>query len=268
MKHALFIRTFKRDFPYLEYCLRSIGKFCTGWDELVLLVPDRDLEALNAFMHEKNICLDMVRLHVINEWPDKGMLHGMFWVMNAEQACPHSDFIFHFDSDCVFEKPVTPESFMVNGKPLLRYEFFDSICRRHGGIEKWREAVNRMLPFAVPWEVMRGHPEIYHRGLYPVTRQLVEQKMRRPLTQIFKEAQNQFPQDVVEFPCLGAVAMQVFGHLYEPFNMASQANPDLCDWPVQQFWSHGPIDQPQNIWVKGKQETVVPIEFIKKLGLA
>lgn len=267
MTHTLFIRTVKKDFPYLEYCLRSIGKFATGFETL-LLVPNRDAGPLRDFVGEKGLCLDGVRVHEINEWPGKGMLHGMFCVMNADHYCPNSDFIFHIDSDCVFEKPVSPETFMVNGKPLLRFEYFDSIIRRHGGIEKWRVAVEKMLPFSVPWECMRSHPEVYHRGLYAVTRHLVEQKMKQPLLQIFQNAQNQFPQDIVEFPALGAVAMQVFPHLYEPFNMASQANPDLADWPIQQFWSHGDIDKPQHIWVKGQQKEVVPIDFIRNLGLA
>lgn len=266
MNHTIFIRTFKRDFGYLYYCLKSIAKFATGFTDVVLLVPERDL--LDLLKHEASqYVTEFCRLHVIDEWEGKGMLHGMFWVMNADQACPEADFIFHMDSDCVFEKPVSPETFMVNGKPLLRYEFFDSICRRHGGIEKWRVAVNQMLPFPVPWEVMRSHPEVYHRGLYSTTRSLVEQKLRKPLVEIFQQAENKFPQNIVEFPCLGAVAMQMFPHFYEPFNMASQDNPDLADWPIQQFWSHGDIDKPQDIWVKGKQVRVTPMDFIRALGL-
>jgi hypothetical protein len=132
---------------------------------------------------------------------------------------------------------------------------------------RWKEAANLALPFRVDNEFMRGHPEVYHRELYRVARKLIESKQRMPLTEFMQGCRNEFPQTFAEFPTLGAVAYELFRELYEPFDCGAQSNPDMQEWPVQQFWGHGPIDQPQDIWVRGEVKRIVPFEFISQLGI-
>lgn len=264
MTTDLFICTHGKDFGWLKYCLKSIDKFVSGFRSLTIVVPVQDFHELSQMEKPKNIEL---RLRQEHQWPEKGMLWHEYQIMRADEWCADADFIAHFDPDCVFTAPVTPDLFIKNGKPILRYERFDSICGRHPGIMRWKEAVNVALPFPVDKEFMRGHPEVYHRGLYKPARDMIAAKHRVPIEEYIRGCRNEFPQTFCEFATLGAVAYYAFHGLYEPFDCGAQTNPDFQEWPVQQFWSHGPIDQPQNIWVRGEQKTIVPWEFISQLGI-
>lgn len=264
MTTDLFICTHAKDYGWLKYCFKSISKFATGFRALNVVVPVQDAAELLEMPHPNGI---QFNLWSGAEWPNKGMMWHEYQIMKADEWCCDADFIAHLDPDCVFTAPVTPETFIKNGKPILRYERFDSICGRHPGIMRWKEAVNYALPFPVDKEFMRGHPEVYHRGLYRTAREIIELKQQMSLAEFMRGCRNEFPQTFCEFATLGAVAYERFRDLYEPFDCASQRNPDMQEWPIQQFWSHSRIDEPQSTWVRGELKTIVPFDFISRLGI-
>ncbi len=186
-------------------------------------------------------------------------------IMHADEHCAHAGFIAHIDPDCVFTGPVTPETYFQDGKPILRYENFNFIGARHPGVRVWQEAAARCLPFPIHYETMRCHPEVYHHGLYPAARTQMEQKTGQPVADYIRQCRNEFPQGFCEFVTLGNVAMQLYGNVY---HRVEQLNDRVTpDNHLQQFWSHGAMDQPQNIWVKGVQKEVVPLQMLADLGL-
>ena len=267
MKTDFFICTHAKDFPWLRYCLRSIAKFAIGFHEVRILVPSDDLIELSQLVSEE--CVHptgpQVAISTDQEWPGKGMLWHECQEMFADQWCPDADFIAHLDPDCVFTAPVFPETFIKNGKPVLRFENFAFIGHRHPGVLRWQECTAKCLPFPVHYETMRCHPEVYHRGLYAEARHQVEFTTGQTLVDYVKSCRNEFPQTFCEYVTLGNVAMQLFPDLYE---LVEQEG-DLVTPPnhLQQFWSHGPMDQAQDIWVNGKVKTVVPLQMLKELGL-
>ncbi len=269
MNTEIFIVTHGKDFPWLKYCLRSIDKFARGFRTVAVLVPPADAPALEKLVIEipDHASIPITILEQ-PEWPGLGMLWHEAMIMHAETWCPCADFVAHFDPDCIFTAPVTPETFMVDGRPILRYERFESIGRRHPGVLRWKEAAEACLPFTVESEFMRGHPEVYHRDLYVRARNLIVQKTGKRCDDYIRSCRNEFPQTFCEFCTLGAVANEHCPELYHLFDCATQPNPDFQPYPVQQFWSHAPIDQPQNTWVRGEQKTIVPLEMITQLGLA
>ncbi len=272
MNTVIFIVTHAKDFPWLKYCLRSISKFARDFSSVTILVPSQDYAMLldNLVDVDEMPCWPnpfRVTSVSADQWPGLGMLWHEAQIMRADQWCPAADFIAHFDPDCIFTAPVTPETFMVDGRPILRYERFETIGRRWPAVLRWKEAAEACLPFPVEAEFMRGHPEIYHRGLYAYTRNLIVQKTGKLCDDYIRSCRNEFPQTFCEFCTLGAVACEHFQELYHLHDCATQPNPDFQPFPVQQFWSHGDIAKSQDIWVRGEQKGVVPIEMMKQFGL-
>jgi hypothetical protein len=266
MKTEILVVTFQRDFSYLEYCIRSYLKFAKGFDRFKILVPNEDFNAASALVSKTaRGRSDIAVLNGGEQWADKGMLWHMRQIMHADNWCPTAEFIAHFDSDCVFTGPVTPENYIHDGKPILRFERFTKIGGRHMDILRWQAVTQKCLPFLVTSETMRCHPGVYHRGLYDEARRQVEKKVGQPIDEFIAAQQNAFPQGFCEFNTLGNVALFRFPDRYEAVEQTGdRLTPDNH---VQQCWSHGPIDKPQRVWVQGEQKEIVPIEFFKALGL-
>ncbi len=269
MKTSILIVTYKRDFRYLVYCLRSINKFVRGYSEVVILFPDTDWAEFTTQIGPEIMGQDVVKYRPMSftEWPGKGMIHHMYAILNTDHYCHDSDFVTHFDSDCIFTGSVTPETYMQNGKPVLRYEHFDSIGRRHMGVLRWKYNTERNLPFPIHYETMRHPGQTFHLGLYPRTRELVEMKVGKSLEEYMKPMRNEYPQDISEFVTLGNVAMNTFADHYVLYDMATQKNPDRVALPYIQTWSHGEPHLPVDLWIWGEQKRVVPMEIFKEYGL-
>ncbi len=263
-KVELFIVTYAKDFPYLRYCLKSIAKFAKGFSGVTILVPTKDAKELRQLVSEYKGEIP-VKVKYAYEWAKKGMCWHMAQECRADEWCPDSDYIAHFDSDCIFTSPVTPETFFKSGKPLLRYEAFEALTKRHPGVANWKIAAENALGFKVDLEGMRGHPEIYHRELYAETRRLVEDRQKMAFDDYVKSSRNEYPQSFAEYPTLSAVAIDRFPNLYFMSDCAKQTNPDLSPYPVGQFWSHGHIDHPQDIWWFGEKKSIIPSEKIKEV---
>lgn len=235
MNQTLMIVTFRKDFEYLRYCLRSIKKFASGWNDIVIVVPGVDFD----------LCVDMVRKEVDelpisvrcgDEWPGKGFLWHEMVIMRADEWCSRSGIIFHLDADCVFTEPVTPAEYVTDGKPRLLYESFVSMNKK--GIDecnKWQTCVQECLPFDVMYETMRAHPEVYRRELYPRARELVEQKTGLKFDDWMRAGKNDFPQDRCEHNTLGNVALQCFADQYDLYNLEHKPWPHM---KIHQGWPH------------------------------
>ena len=268
-KTELFIVTYAKDYPWLVYCLRSIAKFATGFSGVTILVPRQDLQALLKLAEPASTALAFPVCCISgDEWPGKGMCWHMAQKMRADEWCPAADFVCHIDPDCVFTAPVTPETFIRDGKPILQYERFDSILLRHEAVLTWKLATEKCLPFDIHFETMRQHGETYDRQTYRTARELVEQKTQRPFDDYVKSCKNEFPQTISEFVTLGNVAIHCFSDKYHLVDNALKPNPDKGDFPIFQAWSHASPDQPVDLWYRGEQIRIIPLDFYKELGLA
>lgn len=269
MKTDIFIVTYKRDFRYLKFCVRSINKFASGFNEVVILFPETDWSEFTLDIGPE--IMGQSRIKYIpragQEWPGKGFLWHEHEIMFSDKHCPDADFICHFDPDCIFTGPVTPETFIQDGKPILRYEAYSSIGVRHPGVLAWKHATESCLPFECKYEVMRCHPEVYGISLYQRARDLMELKTGKSVTEYIMAQKNDHPQTFAEFPTLGSVAMETFPDKYILHDMSKQANPDRAEVPVIQSWSHQAPDLPVDLWIWGEKKRVIPIEIFKEYGL-
>lgn len=248
MNAELFIVSYRRDFRYLVYCLRSIDKFAKEFG-LTLVVPDRDFEEAVALCRQT----PEIPTHIVSgqEWPGQGMLWHFYEILFADERSPKADVFLHIDSDCVFTEPVYKSDYIVNGKPLLLFESFASLGPKHPEILRWRDCTRQCLPFEPLYETMRRHPEVYHRGLYKRTRELIEFKVQESLESYLKKQRNEYPQSFCEHVTLGNVAIHEFSELYELYDLEKKP------WPepkLAQAWSHREVQPGDH-------------ELYKKLGL-
>lgn len=149
----IFIKSYYKDFKFLNYCLKSIDKYLTGYNKIVIVIPKRDYQIYKAVIHT-----DLpIELHAVDEYGD-GYLYQQYCKMTAYKYCD-SQFIMFVDSDCIFYKPIDLKELVRNGKPEILYTHYakvgDAIC--------WKQCTERFMNDTVYYEYMRRLPLIYHR---------------------------------------------------------------------------------------------------------
>lgn len=227
------------DCQWLKYCLYSIKKFCTGFRNVIVMVPDRDIETVEPVCREwgpENLSIEM-----FTEVEGKGMLHHMAIECMADQYC-QSDFVLHFDSDCIFIEPVTPADYFGDeGKPVLLMEAYERFKVKHPGVLRWQEATEKAIGKPVGFEFMRRHPAVHYREIYPKTREMVETAHNMLFLDWAVSGKNEFPQSWSEYNLLGAVAWIRKRRSYHWINTGNDLPPKSKLW---QGWSHGGLDRP------------------------
>lgn len=148
----IFIKTYHKDFIWLEYLLKSIKKFASGFRKIII-VSDDDGNILPE--HFKNIIeftLLYVPVPVVN---DRHINHGVGYIW---QQCiklswhkyTDADAIVIFDSDEMLTCPTTPDSFKTDGKFNWYYRKWEdagnAICHK--------EPVDIFLKMDTPYESM------------------------------------------------------------------------------------------------------------------
>lgn len=261
MNTTIFIISHKKDFPWLQFCLKSIIKFSSGFDKTMVLVPSIDFD----------VCVGMVRklpdfpISVqCGDQPLQPLCHLWHNIQKcrADEWCSTADFILHIDSDCIFRESVKPEDYFVDGKPVLLYEEYARLEKEFPGFP-WRSRVERALRRPVRYEFMRRHPMVNPRGVYKATRDEVEKAQHMPFDQYVLKQKPDYPAGFAEFNTIGAVAWEPPWHdQYHWIDVGKEP------WPrskIIQFWSHGSMQQHQNLWLDGKQISVIPADMITQV---
>ena len=258
MKTNIHICSYARDFRYLFYCLRSVVKFTTGFNEVVLFIPIKDE---NLFMQSipddlKDKLDTFIKVIYFDEWENKGMLHHMYKVLTADIDCPDADYFLHLDSDVIITKPMDVSEFFCNGKPILFHATYTFLKNIDPNILSWQVAVTNALGWVPVSEFMRSRFLTYKRTLYSKTRELIENHTKQSVDEYIKIQKNEYPQTFAEYPTLGEVAWKFFHDDYywvdtEKGEHYKFAEPDS---KVRQAWSHRP-------------PTDEDIELYKNLGI-
>jgi hypothetical protein len=256
MNAEILIVTFKRDFRYLKFCLESIRRFATGFSGITLVVPDYD--AAQAVLEFSGVTIKSGA-----EWPDNPMLWHEWVIMNADQWCPKADYVVHLDADCLVRAPVSPDTYIRDGKPYLRHEPFADVATREPGVMEWERVTRLCLPFENLQETMRAMPLVYHRSTYPLTRKVMTQKTKRDAGEYIRSCKGIYPQGFCEFVTLGNVAMNLEREKYEcVLQLGDKASPPTN---IIQFWGHGDPALEQTIWMDGISQMVVPQNVINQV---
>ena len=215
MKTDIFIRSYRNDFEWLKYCLKSIRKFCKGFNNVHIAVPNEDVSAL-----------DFLEGEIVHGVCDscEGYLAQQVTKMHADNYCD-ADYVLHVDSDCLFFKETHPEEFFEYGKPIILYET--------DIVTPWPQIAMITLGWLDEKEYMRRLPIIYPRWIYKEFRKWIKQNQKHDLeTWICSQPFRSYS----EFNTLGQWAYRYHNDKF------SWLKPEEKEKYIIQHWSWGGVE--------------------------
>ena len=226
MSCAIFIRSYRNDFEWLNYCLKSIDKYCSGFNEIIIVVPHEDLGILRGSIFTK------YTVHHVHE-RTTGYIDQQITKLQAHHYT-QSDQILFVDSDCCFFKPCTPESFKQNGLPILLktpYSVFRKQQQETGVKQQvlhWQPITEKAVGFPVKYEYMRRIPMMFNR----FTLQFIESMYPQLPNYCCDVPSKEFS----EFNFIGAIVDKYQAELYTILDTTINTPPEKV---AEQRWSWG-----------------------------
>ena len=149
----LVIKSYSKDFWLLKFALDTIKKNVTGYQNLILLIPE----------HEKNEfdtrdLPERTLVHYVKDDFGNGWIRQQWFKMSAYNYS-FADYIMFSDSDCFFTYPVNLQDVIKDDKPEILYTSWDKVDQAI----TWKEPTERIMGCEVAWEYMRRNQLCYHR---------------------------------------------------------------------------------------------------------
>lgn len=223
----------------MELNLRSIEKFCSGFNAVNLLVPQEEAESFLRYSGRNVNVKTYPRDVSVDQWHLKHQVEKC----RADRWCPDADLVLHTDSDCMFIEPVTPEDYLLHGKPIMLYDHYSRLDK---GSQVWKSVTEGALRRPVHYEFMRRHPQVNPIGVYPKLREYIEKVQTQDFDDFVLSRKPTFPWGFSEHNAIGAFAYydEDFHEQYAWHNVSGSGFPRE---KLIQFWSHSDIDTEQNI---------------------
>jgi len=218
---SLFIKSYEKDYKWLKHCLYSIKKFVTGYDEVFLIIEDKnDFDMLMCWELPSRI-----RIRFERKIGD-GYIFQQYIKMNAHRYID-AEKILYLDSDCIFTKAT--DLSLLSGKPEMLYTPYDMV----GDAICWKECTEKVMKQPIEYEFMRRNGLIYYRST------LVNfEKFIGDLKSILNESRFS------EFNALRAFA---FIHENNKYKWIDTTKDKFGEALVEQMWSWGNIEDYQHI---------------------
>lgn len=220
MTTSLFIRTYRGDRDWFRYAMRSLRKFASGFEEIVVVMPSEDS------IHFSSLDTDGARVEYCDNDRCRGYIAQQITKLYAD-FYTDSDLIVFTDSDTIATAPITPETWTHEGKPIQLYRDWDKV----GSAICWKSTTESVIGIAPQYEHMACMPLIYHRDTLRVTRELIERRFGCHPGRWLEGVS-----DWSEFNSFGAAAFKVHPELYE----WRVADPGSDGYPriMKQYFSH------------------------------
>jgi len=220
METDLVIRTYRGDFEWLSYCLKSCAKHLTGVRDIVILCSNEDAPLLAHLTKERVVATGP-------DWVDC-YLQQQYDKLTAD-LYTDADFIIHMDSDCVWAGDFHPSKLTKGGLPIWFYEL------NHDPTYPFLKMVERDLGFRHGnYSFMRRHPFMWPRAIYKYLRDFLEEKHGKSLGEYIQGLPYR---EFSEFETMGAYIYKFAPTLFSWVETPS----DIPDFQIQS-WSWGGID--------------------------
>jgi hypothetical protein len=203
----IFIKTYDKVADWHAFAMRSIEKYCTGFRRTV----------------------------VIGQQPVEGYQEMQVVKLNAD-LYTDADLILFTDSDCIFSRSVTPETYMRDGKPIWLHRSWESALKQEGdAVMKWHRGMCAFFDSAPPREFMCRHPELVPRWLLIAFRQFCKARHGVTLEQwILKDKQ------FADWNMLGMYAWMYHRECFHWIDQDAEPPPPMT---LKQYWGgHTPIE--------------------------
>jgi hypothetical protein len=210
MKAHLFWVSYKKDFDWFSYSVRTVEKFGSGFSGMTVAVPNQDLSVFQKFCDAHKI-----RLRGYLEMPGKPFISHMLEKCQADVWVPaDTDLVVHLDSDSIFVEKFSMETYLHEGLPILMRENFDDFPQ-YPSRREWKRVTDYALRYDCQWETMCRHPSVHWRELYRPMRQHIEEVHGIPFSQYVLFQKDSFAQSFCEFVTLGNYAIMAMPDRYQ-----------------------------------------------------
>lgn len=224
--YDIFIRSYWKDLAWLKLCLASIARFCTGFRNVIVVVP----RSSEPWLRRRLGRLEGVRLELCPNYTDDYL--GQQVTKLSADVHTDADFICHVDSDCIFCTPTEPHDLLLAGKPRIVTRPY-ALLDRHW---PWRGPTEAFLGREVTHDFMQRPPFVFPRWIYE---QLREYTVRNHGIDLERYVLSRPARGFSEFNALGAYA---YAYHADRFGWVdgSVADPGapICRW----YWSWGGLD--------------------------
>lgn len=210
----IFIKSYHKDYWLLQLALKTISRNVTGYNNLILLIPDHEKELFDT----RNMP-DRTLIYYVKE-EGIGYLWQQVCKLNAHKYS-NADYILFSDSDNFFHKPLDLQSLLVDGKPEILYTDYKDV----GDGIIWKDPTEKFIKKPVQYEFMRRLPLMYWRTT------LIDISTFAPDLQKTILSSERFS----EFNCMGAYA---FNFEQDKYRFVDTANWTYVEPDSLQAWSH------------------------------
>lgn len=233
MKTEILIVSYSKDIEYLRLNLKTIAKFAQGFSGIRILVPSDEAGLFSAMGDVKTYQRNLDQ----STWHLAAQCQKCF----ADKHCPNADFVLHTDSDCIFTDQVTPDDYLVAGKPVMLYEAY----KNFNPPLPWQPVTEAVLKLPVEYEFMRRHPQVNPVGIYSDLRKHVESLHGMDFVNFTESRKPDYPWGFTEHNIIGAFAFYSpkWHHKYHWIEVGKQEVPKD---KIMQFWSHSPVGTEQS----------------------
>lgn len=246
MKTFLNYTTFARDLEWTRYSLESFRKYCTGFSGVTIVVPYWDVNKFLQFeRYSTPECPVLIKDFL--EYPSKGFVHHLAMKCYADVFSPQADFIMHMDPDCLVCQPMSPNDYLIDGKPTLVIEPYEVLKTAHPARYNWKRVTEEALKFDCTHETMCRHPAVHHAWLYKRVREHIEREHTTPFYDYVIKQKNQYPQGFAEFPTLGAYAMKYHAEMYNLIDRGDKGDAADPKPLIKQLWSYTGVTAKDNM---------------------
>lgn len=253
-KVEILIVTYRKDAPWLEYCLRSIRRFCTGFSGITVAYPSTDYQ----FFKKMRPKYDFTP-YLYDEAPGRGMIQHMAMMALADTIVPKgTEYVFHLDSDCIYKIATTPANYFIGGKPVMLKRTYASLVDDKGVISdcaQWRGPTAIQIGFDPEWYTMCRHPNIFPIGFYKPYREHIEKVQSMPFMRYMLEGKNSFPQDRMDWTAMGAWAHKFMQDQFHWIDIG--VHPAPAD-RQKTYWSHSGVTPEHAKEMEGFLNTFTP----------
>lgn len=192
---GFFCRTYHKDADRLHYLLRSIEKFCTGFSGITITTLASSEEKIRPISEE----FPFSRYIECETTAPHDFIGQQITKMTANYYTDY-DYIIYIDSDCVIDKPITPDDFMADGRPIMLMEPY-SLFYNKGSNVPWQTVTSKFARRQVDYEFMRTFPLTYPRNFYADFQAWFEKNNGMPIEDVWKRVQGDY---FSEFNLMGA----------------------------------------------------------------
>lgn len=156
----ILIRSYRGDFGWLAYALKSLHANSSGFRHIHVVVPQGDGHLLAALTQE-----------TVHECPAYGDDYlGQQITKMMSDAYSGADYIMCWDSDTMLVSKMSPLDLIIDGKPIVYYDRYETLQT------PWQPIVAEVLGWVPEFEFMRRHPFVYPRWLFREVREYLENR--------------------------------------------------------------------------------------------